>query len=412
MRGSLKLFTWFGIPVFVHWTFALIFLYAFWIGYDNNLGPFGMLWVFAFLIPLFGFVLLHEYGHALTARRYGVETKDIILTPIGGIARLERMPEKPVQEFFVAIAGPAVNVAIAFILFGAGMLLFDGIHWDIFTATIRDYFSSIGLFFQQLWTLVSGQISFSDFKMLLEAETPSELEEIRAETGIEIGVLLVALPAFLSINLGLALFNLVPAFPMDGGRVLRALLAVRFGRVIATQWASWIGQAVAVIFIALGFLVGNFTLGLIGFFVFMNARTENVMVRLDALLRRYKARDIMRPGFTRLHVTDWMQTPVDLIQQGLERHFLVFDMSDRLVGVLEEDDIMAAMKKHDLSSEIAHYVQKVELVHINEPLQTIYFLLRQGGHAIVGVIDNGELVGVIDDVGLQHFLRLQTNAGR
>ena len=128
MRGSLKLFTWFGIPVFVHWTFALIFLYAFWIGYDNNLGPFGMLWVFAILIPLFGFVLLHEYGHSLTARRYGVETKDIILTPIGGIARLERMPEKPVQEFLVAIAGPAVNVAIAIILLGLATLLFDGIH--------------------------------------------------------------------------------------------------------------------------------------------------------------------------------------------------------------------------------------------------------------------------------------------
>ncbi|HRI61830.1 MAG TPA: site-2 protease family protein [Saprospiraceae bacterium] len=412
MRGSLKLFTWFGIPVFVHWTFALIFLYAFWIGYDNNLGPFEMLWVFAFLIPLFGFVLLHEYGHALTARRYGVETKDIILTPIGGIARLERMPEKPVQEFFVAIAGPAVNVAIAFILFGVGMLLFNGIHWEIFTATIRDYFSSIGLFFQHLWTLVSGQVSLSEFKILLDVQAPSELEEIRAETGVEAGVLLVALPAFLSINLGLALFNLLPAFPMDGGRVLRALLAVRFGRVIATQWASWIGQAVAVIFIAMGFLVGNFTLGLIGFFVFMNARTENVMVRLDALLKRYKARDIMRPNFTRLHVTDWMQTPVELIQQGLERHFLVFDMSDRLVGVLEEDDILAAMKKHDLSSEIAKYVQKVELVHINEPLQTIYFFLRQGGHAIVGVMDQGELVGVIDDVGLRHFLRLQSGTAR
>lgn len=412
MRGSLKLFTWFGIPVFVHWTFALIFLYAFWIGYDNNLGPFGMLWVVAFLIPLFGFVLLHEYGHALTARRYGVETKDIILTPIGGIARLERMPEKPAQEFFVAIAGPAVNVAIAFILFALGILLFNGIHWEIFTATIRDYFSSIGHFFEHLWALISGQVSLGEFNILLEVQAPSELEEIRAETGVEAGILLIALPAFLSINLGLALFNLVPAFPMDGGRVLRALLAVRFGRVIATQWASWIGQAVAVIFISLGFLVGNFTLGLIGFFVFMNARTENVMVRLDALLKRYKARDIMRPGFTRLHTTDWMQTPVELIQQGLERHFLVFDMSDRLVGALEEDDIMAAMKKHDLGSEIAKYVQRVELVHINEPLQTIYFLLRQGGHAIIGVMDNGALVGVIDDVGLQHFLRLQSGTAR
>lgn len=412
MRGSLKLFTWLGIPVYLHWTFALIFVYAFWIGHESNMGPFGALWILAILLPLFGFVLLHEYGHSLTARRYGVETKDIILTPIGGIARLERMPEKPIQEFLVAIAGPAVNVVIAFILFGVGSLLFDGIHWEIFTATIRDYFSAIALFFQHLWALVSGQISFGDFKVLLSVDAPSELEEIIAETGIDVGVSLVAIPAFLSINLGLALFNLVPAFPMDGGRVLRALLAARYGRVRATRWASWVGQVVAVIFIALGFLVGNFTLGLIGFFVFMNARTENVMVRLDALLKRYSARDLMRSNFTRLHVTDWMQTPIDLLNKGLERHFLVFDLSDRLVGALEEDDIAAAIKKRDFSAEVAHYLQKVELVHVSEPLQTIYYHLRQRGHSIVGVVDNGELVGVIDDVGLQHFLRLQSGISR
>lgn len=412
MRGSLKLFTWFGIPVFVHWTFALIFLYAFWIGYDNNLGPLGTLWVFSIMIPLFGFVLLHEYGHALTARRYGVETRDIILTPIGGIARLERMPEKPAQEFFVAIAGPAVNIVIALVLFGVGLLLFDGLQWTVFKATIYDYFSSIGLFFQQLWALISGQISITEFKVLLEAGAPSELEELVAETGVEVGIMLVALPAFLSINLGLALFNMLPAFPMDGGRVLRALLAIRFGRVKATQWAAWIGQAVAVIFIALGFLVNNFTLGLIGFFVFMNARTENVMVRLDALLKRYKARDIMRPNFTRIHLNDWMQTAAETLQQGLERHFLVFDINDQLVGALEEADIVDAMKKHDLGSEVAKYTQKVELVHVNEPLQTIYFHLRQRGHSILGVLDNGELVGVIDDAGLQHFLRLQASSAR
>src|SRR5690606_11030772 len=146
-------------------------------------------WVLAILIPLFGFVLMHEYGHSQTACRYGVDTKDIILTPIGGIARLERMPEKPVHEFLVAIAGPAVNVVIAFILFGLGTLLFDAIQWEIFTATIRDYFSSIALFFQHLWALLIGQISFGDFQFLLSADAPSELEEIVAETGIEVSIL-------------------------------------------------------------------------------------------------------------------------------------------------------------------------------------------------------------------------------
>ncbi len=407
MRGSLKLFTWFGIPVYLHWTFGFILLFALWFGYQGDSIVFGTLWAVLLLIAVFLCVLLHEYGHSLTARRYGVNTKDIILTPIGGIARLERMPEKPVQEFFVAIAGPAVNVVIALILFVVGLLLFDGVDWEIFKASVSDYFGSIGLFFQRLWAFISGKISLEDFQTLIAMETPSKVDEIVMETGVEMGVPLMMIPAFLSINLGLALFNLVPAFPMDGGRVLRALLATRFGRVKATKWASWIGQTVAVIFIGLSLLVGNFTLALIGFFVFINARSENVMVQLDALLQRFKARDLMRPNFTRLSVNDWMQTPIELLQQGLERHFLVFDLNDQLVGCLEEDDIIAAMKKRDFSAEIAKYAQKVELVHINEPLQNVYYYLRQRGHSILGVVDNSALVGVIDDVGLQHFLRLQ-----
>lgn len=408
MRGSLKLFTWFGIPVYLHWTFALIVLYAVAIGYQSGPGLLGMLWATISLVLLFGFVLLHEYGHSLTARRYGVETKDIILTPIGGIARLERMPEKPVQEFFVAIAGPAVNVAIAAFLFGVGFFLFKDIYWDIFTASIWDYFSSIALFFQQLWSLLTGEISLHDFQVMASSEvTASAAQDIMDETGVNPGVLLTALPAFLFVNLGLAMFNLVPAFPMDGGRVLRALLAMRLGRVAATRWASWVGQAVALIFIALAFLLTNFTLGLIGFFVLMNARSENAMVQLDDLLQRFKARDLMRINFTRLSVTDWMQTPIDLLRQGLERHFLVFDLGDRLVGALEEQDIMAAMKKRDTSAEIARYVQRAEVVHVGDSLQHVYYLLRHRGCPIVGVADGADLIGVIDQTGLQHFLRMQ-----
>lgn len=410
MRGSLKLFTWFGIPVFLHWTFVLIFLYAIWIGYENAWGILGTLWVMAFLVPLFGFVLLHEYGHALTARRYGVETKDIILTPIGGIARLERMPEKPGQEFWVAIAGPAVNVVIAAILLGFGVLMFEGIYWEIFKSSVRDYFGSIALFFQQLTDFLIGNTSFADFKLMLAADAPSQTDEIAAESGVQIGVFLVALPAFLSINLGLALFNLIPAFPMDGGRIFRALLAMQVGRVKATRWAAWTGQAVAILFIALALLVGNFTLGLIGFFVFTSARAENTMVRLDALLKKYKAKDLMRPDFTRLSVTDWMQTPIELLSKGLEQHFLVFDLNDELVGALDKRDILAAMKRRDFTAEIAHYLTKVELVHTTEPLQNIYYHIQQRGYSILGVLDNGYLVGVIDQKGLHHFMRLHFGA--
>jgi len=380
MRGSLKLFTWFGIPVYLHWSFGLIFLYALWIGYANNLDALNTAWLMGYFVALFGCVLLHEYGHALTARRYGVRTQDIILTPIGGIARLERMPEKPVQEFLVAIAGPLVNVVLAALLFFLGKLLFEGDRWTLFN-----------------WVLEQN--------MMFGGET--EDLDVLEETGITPSGLLYYLPVLVLTNIALVVFNLIPAFPMDGGRIFRALLAMRLGRVRATQLASWIGQAIAVLFVVFGLWNNAFSLALIGIFVFTTARAENNMVRLDALLRRFKARDLMRPNFTRLAVNDWMQTPIGLLNQGLERHFLVFDLQDQLVGVLEEARIVEAMKKRDLSAEIGQYVRPdVGVVSQEESMEYIFHLLQQRGIGLLAVADRGELIGVIDQAGLQNFLRL------
>ncbi|MCK6694075.1 MAG: site-2 protease family protein [Thermoanaerobaculia bacterium] len=388
MRGSLKLFTWLGIPVHLHWTFGLIFLLPLWESYAKNLELTDTLWLFGLYLSLFGCVLLHEYGHALTARRYGVNTQDIILTPIGGIARLERMPEKPEQEFFVAIAGPMVNVVIAIVLFGLGKLIFSGDNWSLFTWFLEQY------------------LHFED-----SGTPPVESEGLGAwHSG-----LLIFLPPLVAVNIGLVVFNLIPAFPMDGGRIFRALLAIRLGRVRATHWAARLGQAIAVLFIFLGVTgIGNMgiTLAFIGFFVFITARTENAMVRLDDLLRRFKARDVMRPQFTRLQSNDWMQTPITLLQQGLERHFLVFDLEDRLSGVLEESDIIAALRKRDLSAEISQYAHpSVKVVSAGQDLQSVYQILMQRGNAIIAVADHGELIGVIDQTGLQNFLRLNTSGG-
>jgi predicted transcriptional regulator len=220
--------------------------------------------------------------------------------------------------------------------------------------------------------------------------------------------LLFYLPILVVTNIGLVVFNLIPAFPMDGGRIFRALLAMRMGRVRATQIASWLGQGIAVLFIVLGLWQGAFTLALIGFFVFTTARTENAMVRLDALLRDFKARDLMRPQFTRLSANDWMQTPIALLKQGLERHFLVFGLDDRLVGILEEPAIVAALKKRDLSAEISRYAKPdVKIVQQDESLEYIYHLLLQRGLGLVAVVDQGDLVGVVDQAGMQNFLRLQ-----
>lgn len=388
MRGSLKLFTWFNIPVHLHWTFGLIFLLALWISFTNSFTAVGTVWLMGYFGAVFACVLLHEYGHALMARRYGVQTQDIILTPIGGIARLERMPEKPAQEFFVAIAGPMVNVVIAIFLFALAALLFQGERWELFNWFLGQFLST--------GAEDSGMAGAVD------------------ENGIPTAWFLYFFTLLLITNIILVVFNLVPAFPMDGGRILRSLLSMKLGRVRATQIAAWLGQAIALIFIFVG-VTGmwgfGITLSLIGFFVFITARTENNMVRLDALLRGYKARDVMRPQFARLSANDWMQTPITMVQQGLERHFLVFDLEDRLVGILEEPQIITALQKRDLSAAISQYMRpQPKIVHQEQGLEQIYHLLQQGGLGIVAVADEDQIIGVIDQAGLQNFLRINATA--
>jgi Zn-dependent protease len=381
MRGSLKLFTWFGIPVYVHWTFSLIFFYVLYFGIHNNLDAINFIWLFGFFIALFGCVLLHEYGHSLTARRYDVETRDIVLTPIGGIARLERMPEKPDQEFLVAVAGPAVNIGIAIVLVALGWLIFHGERWELFK-----------FFFEQ------------QFPSIFQSE---EADDVVDATGAQPGGLLFYLPALLATNIWLVLFNMIPAFPMDGGRVFRSLLAMRIGRVRATRVASIVGQGMALLFIFYGFWKPAYSLAFIGFFVFSMARTENAMVQLEELFRLHKASDLLRSQFTRLSANDWMQTPIELLNHGLERNFLVFDFSDNLVGALTESRILEAAKKRDLSTEIARYMQPVTLVDATESLQYVYFLLRQNEHSIVAIGSPHELLGVVDQDGLRNFMKLQ-----
>ncbi|MEQ1746711.1 MAG: site-2 protease family protein [Saprospiraceae bacterium] len=365
MRGSLKLFTWLGIPVHLHWSFGLIFLYALWVGYSDGLDFQNTLWLMIAYVALFGCVLLHEYGHALTARRYGVRTQDIVITFIGGIARLERMPEKPKQEFLVAVAGPLVNVVLAVLFFFLGYLIFQGDAWLL------------------RWIGENGK-------------------------GIpEPGLLAYLLPRLVLVNIALVIFNMIPAFPMDGGRILRSLLAMRIGRVRATKIASWLGQGIAVLFVGFGLLNNAFSLALIGIFVFTTARAENNMVQLDDLVRRFKARDLMRPQFTRLSISDWMQTPIGLLQQGLERHFLVFDHQDRLVGVLEEPQIVGAMKRRDLSAEIERYARPdVGIVSPEDTLDSVLQLLQQRSMGLLAVSEQGQVLGVIDQAGIQNFLRL------
>lgn len=228
MRWSIRLGSLAGIGIFVHLTFPLLLIYA---GYKNfsvrHYWPDAWIGI-GFVLVLFGIIVLHELGHALTARRFGIPTRDITLLPIGGVARLERMPHDPWQELMVAVAGPAVNVGLALFFFAlAG--------------------GSRGI---SAW--LDLDIVGQDFVMSL-----------------------------VWVNVALTLFNLIPAFPMDGGRVLRSLLAFKLSYVLATQIAARIGQLLAVGFIALGFFYNPFLM-VIGVFVWLGAAQELRSARLRA----------------------------------------------------------------------------------------------------------------------------------
>lgn len=210
-----------GIDLFVHWTFLAMLVGIFVFYVYQGLTITAALMGIGLILAVFGCVVLHELGHAFMARRFGIPTIDIVMYPIGGVARLKRMPREPKQEFLIAIAGPAVNLGLAGMLYLLTSLL------DASTA-------------------------------LSAAMTPG-------------GNVLTML---MWVNLGLVVFNLLPAFPMDGGRVLRAALASRMDYRNATHVASLIGQGMAFLFAVYGLFTGLWTLPLVAVFVFMAARQE------------------------------------------------------------------------------------------------------------------------------------------
>lgn len=234
MRGAFQIARFFDIPVRLHWSFFLLPAYVVFTNYSQGGNWLDSVWSLLFISAIFGCVVLHEYGHVLSARRFGVGTKDIILSPIGGVARLYQLPERPEQELVVAVAGPMVNLVIAAI-FGA---------WSWWFAP-GELSQLVGLFYG---------------KPLMLAESGSFLPFF--------------IPALFVLNIALAAFNLIPAFPMDGGRVLRALLALYFSRLTATRIASLAGQLIAVALSVFALMSGNYLTALIGAFVFYMATLE------------------------------------------------------------------------------------------------------------------------------------------
>ena len=359
---SFQIGKYWGIPVRVHWTFGLLILMVLGFGLINGMDIPSILAYLFFIILMFGCVILHEYGHALTARKYGVKTLDIIISPIGGIARLQSLPKIPVQELIVAIAGPLVNLTIAALLLVVSFITFN-------------------------------EISFQD---------PEELLEIIATPYGFISLLIY-------INTVLFLFNLVPAFPMDGGRIFRALLAMKFGSQRGTYYASIVGRALAVVFVVVGIFM-SFILVLIGVFVFIMAKSENEQVRIRTTLSKYRASDIMNMDFTSLHLSTSMQEVFQHYVRGGERNYLVFDSLNNVSGVLPEELIKSAVKQNVLNEPVGKFLQQnFAVLEEDLALDKLYEKMGIGGLSIVAIKNGGQIQGVIDRQMIYNFIKLQTS---
>jgi Zn-dependent protease/CBS domain-containing protein len=361
MRWSWKIGRISGINVFMHATFLLLIAFiiiVYWVqGHDVYSTLMGVL----FVLAIFACIVLHELGHALTARSYGIRTRDIVLLPIGGVARLERMPDNPLEELRVALAGPAVNVVIAAALFGvlaaAGSM-----------PTLGDFFNI---------ALSGGHF----------------------------------LKRLMAVNVWLVGFNLLPAFPMDGGRVLRALLATRMEYTEATQAAAHVGQAMALLFGFFGLFYDPFLL-FIALFVWMGAEAEAAMVQMRTSLGGIPVQRVMLTDFRTLSPDDTLEVAVEHILAGWQQDFPVV-FGDHVLGVLTREDLLKALAQGGTALRVRDAMQRdFHVVDSHDMLQKAVASLRECGCRSLPVLHNGSLVGVLTMDNVGEFIMIQKALGR
>lgn len=349
-----------GIKIFVHLTF---FLLLFW--FICNERSEGGNWeevvqAVAVLLSAFFCVVLHELGHALTARRYGIQTQDIIILPIGGVARLERLPEDPREELIVAFAGPLTSAVIAFLL-GMGLLI---------ATIVSRYNFNFALSQTGFWTF--------DYWFVL-----------------------------CIINLIFVIFNLIPAFPMDGGRVLRSILAMKLGKIRGTKIAAGTGQIIAVVFAGIGIYTADWILVIVAAFVFFAARAE----LRETLRQGMFGNSIVQACMCSNPPVINAAIPVkDVLTQFLYKApsiYLVEDAFGNIVGTLESDDIARAVSRKqtgapigDICTKPRHRARKNMLIRIAQRL------LQEEQINALPVMEAGKCVGLFSVTQLNRWLEL------
>lgn len=353
MKGSFKLAKIAGIGIYIHWTFSLLILFIIFINYKADQNTVQLLWSLLFILAVFITIILHEFGHALSAKNFNIKTKDITLLPIGGLARLEKIPEKPLEELIVASAGPLVNIALAF---------------------ITGFFITIPENAEQLMRELADGVNSNNFFL-----------------------------NFFLINFWLAFFNLIPAFPMDGGRILRALLSFRLQRHVATRISARIGQLLAMAFIIFGFFTSPFLI-FIGIFVIIGAQAEADYTESKFMLKGFKIKDVVMKNYQTIDLNEKIKKAVGLLLDSQNRNFLILE--DGIpVGTLNRDQIIKGLSAKGEEELICNVMDR-NLTYLDSEslLESVFELIELHKSRLMLVMENNTLSGTLDVENLMEFI--------
>lgn len=371
MKGTFRIVNISGIPLRIHWTFLLIIAWVIFAGVNGK----GQL-EFAHLsnlslsvLTLFVCVILHELGHALVARRYGIKTQNIVLLPIGGVAMLERLPEDPIQELKVALAGPAVNFLIA-LIFAPFLLLIK-----------PEILQDMWLFLFQIseGAYPPYRVSFFNWFIFF----------------------------LVSLNIVVGVFNLIPAMPMDGGRVLRALLAIKLPRHKATKIAAILGASISGLIAIYGVFQFNWILVLIGLYVFTSAFGEFKTLKNELFLAKNKVSQLMDSNFAFINENTPLIEAVTEFQNSEVNFLIVRGQEQNIVGILTEENVLKAVS---LSSEHnkplgTFFPDPIIFTELNSTLQEALHSMYTHEKLALTVKYENEIMGVIDRDTIHHFLK-------
>lgn len=350
MRGAFRIINIRGISLYIHWTFLFLIGWIVLVNAQLGNNVEQLMWSVTFILAIFACVTLHELGHALMAARFGIKAKNIVLLPIGGIASIEKFPDNPKQELAISIAGPLVNVVIALLL----------------------------------WLVQLPHTSFW--------EAPQDVSIVHGHDFLY--NLRIA-------NIGLALFNLIPAFPMDGGRIFRALLGFKLNYIQATSIAATVGKIIAVAFIALGILFFNPFLPIIGIFIIFSASTEEYYLQLKSLAKGVKLKEVLMYDYNSLQTNMPVQEAANILINNHSKYFVLMDGTNP-VGSINRLEIVKAIAEMKYKEPLQSLIKEdIEFLDVNTEVGAVLEKLARNDERIYPVMEDKHFAGVVN---LNHII--------